>query len=105
MVYPRAKKTDANTIPIIDITALRDGRHSKEIAYALHAASQDLGFIYVKGHGISDQTINAARACAYSFFRSPVSDKESVTISEQHRGWLGMGIPAPVPAWYHAYRR
>lgn len=91
MVYPHAKKTDANAIPIIDISALCDNSQPKEIAYALHAASKDLGFIYIKGHGIADETINAARASAYAFFRSSISDKKSVSISEQHRGWLGQG--------------
>lgn len=91
MAYAQAKKTDADTIPVIDIAPLRDGSDPFGVANALHAASKGLGFIYIKGHGISDETINAARNCAYDFFRNPEADKASVSVSTKHRGWLGMG--------------
>ena len=86
-----AKMTNADAVPVIDITPLRDGSNPKQVADALHAASKGLGFIYIKGHGIPDQVIRKARAEALSFFRAPLKDKESVKISEQHRGWIGEG--------------
>ena len=91
MAYVQAKRLDANVIPVIDIAPLRDGRDPRGVARALHAASRDLGFIYVKGHGIPQATLEAARACALEFFRSPAASKAAVTISKRHRGWLGPG--------------
>jgi len=91
MGYALAKRTDAETIPVIDITPLRDGSDPEGVANALHAASKGLGFIYIKGHGISDETIDAARSCAYEFFQSSQADKASVSVSAKHRGWLGLG--------------
>ncbi len=91
MAYAQAKKVDAGIIPVIDITPLRDGSDPKGVADALHAASQGLGFIYIKGHGISDETIEAARSCAYEFFRQPDADKATISVSSKHRGWLGQG--------------
>ena len=61
------------------------------MAKALHAASQGVGFIYVKGHGIQEAIIEAAHASALEFFRHTIFDKSTVTVSPKHRGWLGQG--------------
>jgi len=91
MAYAKAKTMRPDAIPVIDLTALREQSDSVAVASQLHAASQGLGFIYVSGHGIPKSSIDAARACAMAFFRSPDSLKESVLISARHRGWLKPG--------------
>ncbi len=91
MAYAQAKTVDTDIIPVIDITPLRDGSDPTGVARALHAASQGLGFIYVSGHGIPDDIIAAARRSAYRLFRAPEADKETIRVSERHRGWLGRG--------------
>jgi len=91
MAYAQAKKVDADIIPVIDITHLRDGSNPEGVAQALHKASQELGFIYIKGHGIDTDVIEAARASAYEFFNSQISIKSGVSVSTGHRGWLGRG--------------
>jgi isopenicillin N synthase-like dioxygenase len=91
MTYARAKSIDATGIPVIDITPLRDGSEPERIGAALHAASQNTGFIYVKGHGIPEKCINAARDSAFQFFLSSVDKKSGVAVSSRHRGWLSTG--------------
>ncbi len=91
MAYTKAVKTSAKTIPVIDIAPLRNGSGAMNVARALHKASHGLGFIYIKGHGISDQTIAQARASAFGFFRADPKDKAIVKVSSAHRGWLGQG--------------
>ena len=91
MAYASAKQVDTDIIPVVDITPLRDGSDPVSVATQLHAASKGLGFIYIKGHGIPDATIAAARTAAYQFFRANDSTKESVRISDKHRGWLSQG--------------
>ncbi|MDY6860912.1 MAG: 2-oxoglutarate and iron-dependent oxygenase domain-containing protein [Pseudomonadota bacterium] len=91
MSYALARKTDADEIPVIDITPLRDGTDPAGVAKALHDASKGLGFIYVKGHGIPDSIIEDARAAAYDFFHADAADKQTVRVSASHRGWLGQG--------------
>jgi len=91
MAYAQAQQTDHAVIPVIDITSLRDGTDAITVAKALHAASQGMGFIYVKGHGIQEANIKAAHASALAFFRHSTSDKSTVTVSPKHRGWLGQG--------------
>lgn len=85
------RPADRDTIPVIDITALRDGSDPMPAARALHDASRDLGFIYVRGHGIDPAVIEAARASAYAFFRSDPEEKACVAVSASHRGWLATG--------------
>ncbi|MFC2967300.1 isopenicillin N synthase family dioxygenase [Acidimangrovimonas pyrenivorans] len=91
MSYATARKVDADVIPVIDITPLRDGSDPEGVARALHAASTGLGFIYVSGHGIPDAVIEGARAAAYDFFHADPGLKATVKVSERHRGWLGQG--------------
>lgn len=91
MAYAQAKQVDAEIIPVVDITPLRDGSNPQQVSDALHAASQNLGFIYIKGHGIPQAVIESARDCAYSFFHGSIEDKASVTVSSAHRGWLKQG--------------
>lgn len=91
MAYAQAKDVGIDAIPVIDISALVDDSDPVPVAQALHAASQGLGFIYIRGHGIPTEAIEAARSTALSFFRSSDSEKQSVRVSDKHRGWIGMG--------------
>ena len=91
MAYAEAKMMDADAIPVVDITSLRDGSDPATVAKQLHEASQGLGFIYISGHGIPDHCISTTRDMAFSFFRSPPEEKAQVTISKSHRGWLAAG--------------
>ena len=91
MGYAEAKTIDYSKVPIIDITPLRNGSNPTRVAQQLHDASKNLGFIYIKGHGIPNQTIDAIRKDGLTFFRSKSSQKHQVKISQHHRGWLGYG--------------
>ena len=91
MVSTSAKVMRADAIPVVDLTPLRNQSDAAGVASALHAASQGLGFIYVKGHGIPAEVIDAARTSAYEFFRSTDEEKAKVVVSPQHRGWLRPG--------------
>jgi isopenicillin N synthase-like dioxygenase len=91
MAYARARRVKADEIPVIDVTPLRDGSDPRSVARALHAASQGLGFIYIAGHGIPEQSIESARAAALAFFRATPAAKDTVRVSARHRGWIARG--------------
>ena len=91
MSYAQAKSLHQSLIPVVDIQPLRDGSDPIGVAKLLHAASQSLGFIYIKGHGIPDEVIENARSCAYEFFDQPENIKNTVKVTAKHRGWLGQG--------------
>ena len=89
--YANAKTVSADTIPVVDCAALRDGSNPTSVASALHRASQSLGFIYIRNHGIDESVFAQARADAYEFFRGSDQQKASVAVSDSHRGWLAPG--------------
>lgn len=91
MAYATAQYTQKDSIPVVDLTSLRNGQDPDSVAAALHAASKNLGFIYVKAHGISDRIIADARETAFTFFRQSDTEKSDVLISAHHRGWLKPG--------------
>ncbi len=82
---------DSGQIPVVDITALRDGSDPSGVAKALHEANTGLGFIYIKGHGISEALISQVREAGMAFFRSSSDVKNAVRVSRNHRGWIGQG--------------
>jgi len=93
MSYAKADKLDPDLIPVIDISTFTgvEDKQSMAIASALHSASQNLGFIYVKGHSIASDTIEQARTSAYQFFQQSTEQKSAQKISTRHRGWLAQG--------------
>lgn len=91
MPHKLVKQSNTVSIPVIDISSLRDGSDPESVAGALLHASQNLGFIYVSGHGIPEQVIDATRATAYKFFHLRGEQKTRYTVSKNHRGWLAAG--------------
>lgn len=91
MAYASAQHTHADNIPVVDLTSLRNGEDPDSVAAALHAASRNLGFIYVTAHGISEHVIAEAREAAFAFFRQSEEEKSEVLVSAHHRGWLKPG--------------
>ena len=91
MTYATAQSVADDRIPIVDISGLRDGSDTQAVAKALIAASQNPGFIYVRGHGIPQTLIDDARAAAFRFFRMDEAAKAEVRVTDRHRGWIGRG--------------
>ena len=59
---------------IIDLTDF-DNR-KREIGEQLHAAARDVGFFFVKGHGISQEEIDESLQSGNRFFGLPDTVKE-----------------------------
>ena len=87
----KVKRVSADQIPVIDISSLVLGEADIEAAKSLHHASQNLGFLYVTGHGMDSHLINQLYQSGLAFFRAPDEQKQSVSVSKNHRGWLGSG--------------
>ena len=85
------REIDKDRIPIIDVSRIQDKQDRLSVAKQLYKASTDLGFIYIKKHKIPDDLIKNLRRDSLDFFRSPTDDKNHVSISKNHRGWLGYG--------------
>ena len=99
-----AKRIPFDSIPVIDIGAFRDGTDKQSVADKIGRACRDVGFFYIRNHGISDSDMETAFAEAKRFFALPLDDKREIHISKSYpnqRGYvplfeenIDMGITA-----------
>src|SRR5689334_17231940 len=62
----------ALTLPIIDLSALREGSAGRSrLAHQLDAACRRFGFFYLVGHGVSQELVASLMASSRSFFNGP----------------------------------
>jgi isopenicillin N synthase-like dioxygenase len=78
-------------VPVIDLSPLRDGSDPHHVAEALYRASRDVGFLYVRNHGLDTALLTRSRSLALEFFHQSPDAKQALGISDRHRGFLGMG--------------
>ena len=93
MSYAAARDVDFDSIPVIDLSALRGGAAGAvaETAAKIVAASQSSGFFYVVGHGVPSEAHDAALAAAKAFFALPEDAKSRVAVNNRHRGHMAYG--------------
>ncbi len=90
-----ASRVDFDEIPIIDIQAmLGDDQAAKQAAaQKVRDAAVNVGFFYVKNHGVPETVIQAALAAAENFYALPVSVKKQydVAVTKRHKGYVPVG--------------
>ncbi len=90
-----APRPNFSEIPLVDIGPLLDGNASEKakVIKLLHEAARDVGFIYVSGHGIDQETIEGLMGAAKTLFNLPLETKMDYYIgkSTNHRGYVPMG--------------
>jgi isopenicillin N synthase-like dioxygenase len=79
-----------DSLPVIDLTPLRDGTDPDSVAAALDAACTDLGFFSVVGHHVTADLQAAMFEQARRFFALPLEQKMSIAIanSKCHSGYI-----------------
>ncbi len=81
-------------VPVIDIQPFRLGSEDdkKQVAEAVDRACRDIGFLVIKGHGISPELITRAREVSRAFFDLPLADKKKVARPSMDvaRGYIGV---------------
>jgi isopenicillin N synthase-like dioxygenase len=79
-------------LPVIDISALASDEPARRqaVAAAIGRACDDIGFFYVTGHGIPEETIHAAVEAAARFFSLPLEEKLRIRAGASNRGYTPM---------------
>lgn len=84
----------STSLPVLDM-AMLDGDEASAAAFrdALRAATHEVGFFYLVGHGIPDDVTARAFATAERFFALPAADKQGIEMrhSPHFRGYTRTG--------------
>lgn len=88
-----SKATSFSEIPIVDISALIDGSNPMKVARQIGYVCENIGFLYIRNHGVDKQLIRDVYACAEAFFKLPDTQKNKLNIvhsGQTLRGYIPM---------------
>ncbi|MDQ3146100.1 MAG: isopenicillin N synthase family oxygenase [Actinomycetota bacterium] len=76
-------------LPVVDITALREGGDVKAVAGAIDRACREVGFFYVVGHGVDERLPASLEQEARAFFALDDGEKAALAMARGGRAWRG----------------
>ncbi len=90
MAIPVSRRLDFSEIPVIDAAPLIDGNgaESARTIAALGKACSEVGFIYVRNHGVPRELVARMAGLAKSFFARPMDEKMKIVLDQRMRGYL-----------------
>jgi isopenicillin N synthase-like dioxygenase len=79
-------------IPIVDIACARDPARRADLATEVVSVAEEVGFMYIVGHGIGDDILDGVFDMSRRFFDLPDAQKRRIHISRSphYRGYLGL---------------
>jgi len=89
----QSKKTNFDDIPVVDIGSLVDGSDIDSVANKLRFVCENIGFLYVKNHGVEQKLIDDMFNITQQFFSLPIAEKNKIHIKNSNltlRGYIGM---------------
>ena len=87
----KAEPIGADEVPVIDMARLRGGADPAGVGVELARAATEVGFLYVRNHGVEDAVVKQARRTALEFFRMPEEAKREAGTNRFHHGYLKPG--------------
>ncbi|NKB63908.1 MAG: isopenicillin N synthase family oxygenase [Gammaproteobacteria bacterium] len=88
MSIPKSRRLDFAEIPVIDLTSLVAGEDNPAVVATIGQACRDVGFIYIKNHGIPQVLIEDVLIAGREFFARPMEEKKQIILSDRIRGYL-----------------
>lgn len=90
MNFAQAKRIPIESIPVIDIAALVNDEPEAEMRAAeeIASAANEVGFFYVKNHGVPEELIDRTFRITRTFFESELELKNSAKVTEKKRGYI-----------------
>ncbi len=85
------ERGDFSEIPVLDVSRLStgDAADAKAVAEALGAHLETTGFVYISGHGVPRDSVEAVREAGRRFHALPLDEKMKLGINHNFRGYLG----------------
>jgi isopenicillin N synthase-like dioxygenase len=91
MALPQSRRLEFSEIPVIDIGPLVEGRNPAATIDALSTACSDIGFLYVRNHGVARELIANLVEQAALFFSRTMEEKTRIVVNPRMRGYLPLG--------------
>src|SRR4051812_4451439 len=93
MAIPVSRRLDFSEIPVIDLAPLIDGNAAQvdRAVAALGKACADIGFIYVRNHGVPRDLVLRLAGLAKRLFARPMDEKMAIVLDQRMRGYLPLG--------------
>ena len=93
MTYAVSKTIEIEKIPVIDVKPLRAGtlENAYSVALEIRQAAEEIGFFYIRNHGVPESVIKQSYSAAKDFFNLPKVVKNNVKINSNHHGYLCIG--------------
>lgn len=88
MAIPQSRRLDFTEIPVVDLSKLVAGQDDAATIDALGNACRDVGFVYVKNHGVDPRLIENLLAASREFFSRPMEEKNKIVLNGRLRGYL-----------------
>lgn len=83
-----SRRIDFSEIPQLDMQTLLSGAKDPETITALRDACTNVGFFYVRNHGVDPDHITRMIAAAQQFFQQPADRKMQVALNPRMQGYL-----------------
>ncbi|MEL0638814.1 2-oxoglutarate and iron-dependent oxygenase domain-containing protein [Marinomonas sp. TI.3.20] len=91
--YLQASTVDIQQIPIIDIEPLINRSDPQKVADQIGAVCEEIGFLYIKNHGIKKDLMEKINKYSQEFFSLPLEEKNKINIINSGaalRGYIPM---------------
>ena len=82
------RRGEFSEIPVLDVAGLYRAGGVAQVAGALRAHLESVGFVYVAGHRVPRAAVEAVREMAKAFFAAPEAEKLRLKIDRNFRGYL-----------------
>ncbi|WP_036230843.1 isopenicillin N synthase family dioxygenase [Marinobacterium jannaschii] len=89
----QSKTTSFHEIPVVDIAALIDNSDPERVAREIGDICENIGFLYVRNHGVPAELIREVYDLTEAFFALPFEEKERLNIVRSGptlRGYIPM---------------
>lgn len=79
---------DFSEVPVLDVAGLDSDLAA--IAARLRDHLERVGFVYIAGHGVPRESVEAVRRASIAFHALPMAEKQKLKIDRNFRGYLGL---------------
>lgn len=85
-----ASLTEFDQLPVVDVGPYVDGSDKRGVADRIGIACRDVGFFYIRNHGVAGPLVEKVFKAAEEFFLLPVAEKRRIDVlnSPAYRGYV-----------------